>query len=134
MKRQRKRRKRKNRYHTGTHVAPKLMNKCDYRSGYERKYLEILDLDENVVQYFYEPVRIEYVSNVRTCKLRHYVPDFLVVTRDGQKLLVEVKPLRKLKNLIVQKKIKAGERWCLENGAKFVVLTEVDLKRMGAIM
>jgi hypothetical protein len=125
--------RKKRRYHTGIHVSPKTGQECRYRSGWELAYLQHLDADPGVVGYRYEDVKIPYVSNVRAGKVRHYWPDFLVQRTDGQQLLIEIKPKRKLDQDRVQKKLRAAEAWCQAHRVTFQVLTEVELKLLGLL-
>ena len=127
-----KKRKRKGHYHTGTHVSPKA-GECKYRSGWELAYMTWLDSSPDVLKYSYEGVKIPYVSNKRTKKVRHYFPDFLVELADGRKILVEIKPARKVKQAAIQKKIEAAKAWCIEQEATLQILTEIELKAMGLI-
>jgi len=128
-----KKRRKKRKYHTGTHVSPKTGQHCKYRSGWELAYLLHLDANPDVVGYRYEDVRIPYVSNTRTGRVRYYWPDFLVQRTDGQQLLVEIKPKRKLDQAKVQKKLKAAALWCKAHGVTLVVMTERELKLLGPL-
>lgn len=128
-----KKRRKKRHYHTGIHVSPKTGQTCKYRSGWELAYMLHLDSDPTVVGYRYEDVKIPYVSNTRTKKIRSYWPDFLVQQRDGQQLLVEIKPKRKLDQARVQKKLKAAALWCQAHGVTLVVMTEKELKLLGLL-
>lgn len=128
-----KKRKRKKRYHTGIHVSPKTGQECHYRSGWELAYMQYLDTNVDVVGYRYEDVSIPYVSNIRSGKLRKYWPDFLIQRTDGQQILVEIKPSRKLDQDRVQKKLKAAALWCKAHGVTLVVLTEKELKLLGLL-
>ena len=128
-----RRRRRKKRYHTGVHVSAKTGQACKYRSGWELSYMQWLDAHAAVRTYSYEAVKIPYVSNVRTCKLRNYLPDFLIEYVDGSKQLVEIKPKRKVQHVTVQKKLKAAELYCRAHGISLVILTEVELKVMGLL-
>lgn len=129
----RRRRRKKKHYHTGTYISSKTGQECKYRSGWELKYLEWLDAHAAVKEYGYESVKIPYVSNVRTGKIRNYLPDFLVEFNDGSQQLVEIKPKRKLVQASVQKKLRAAEKWCRDHGVTLVVLTEVELSTMGIL-
>lgn len=91
------------------------------------------DVEPTVVRYSYESVKIPYVSNVRSGKLRNYLPDFLVEFSDGRKVLVEVKPSRKLVHAQVKKKLAAAQVWCFERGIDLQVITEIDLVGLGVI-
>jgi hypothetical protein len=128
-----RKRKKKRRYHTGIHVSPKTGQECHYRSGWEFEYMQWLDANPDIVGYRYEDVVISYVSNVKSKRIRHYWPDFLVQQRDGQQLLVEIKPKRKLDQDRVQKKLKAAALWCQAHQVTLVVLTEKELKLLGLL-
>lgn len=128
----RKRRKRRGHYHTGVYSSPKAGD-CKYRSGWELLYMQHLDADPAVKSFGYETVKIPYVSNVRTGKLRHYYPDFLVEYADGGRVMVEIKPKRRSLQAKVQKKLKAGQLWCCEHSVSWVLLTEDGLKAMGLL-
>lgn len=128
----RKRRKKK-RYHTGVYISTKTGQHCKYRSGWELQYMQWLDAHVAVKSFVYEGIKIPYVSNLKTGRLRNYFPDFYVEYIDGSLQLVEIKPKRKLANNTVQKKINAAVLWSQAHGATFQVITEVDLKTMGLL-
>jgi len=121
-----KRRKRKKgRYKTGTYNSPKCKTPIEYRSGWELEVCKYLDQDPSVVEYGYECVVIQYLSNPRTGKMRSYFPDFLITYRDGSKKLVEVKRKDKLNDPKVLKKAKAAEAWAKANNVKYEFWTNV---------
>lgn len=124
----RKPRKKKKRYKTGLHKSPKCLNEMKYRSGWELTTALQLDNDDDVVSYEYEPIAIEYVSNIRSGRVRKYFPDFLIRYKDGKVVLVEVKRLNQLNNVTVQKKAKAAEQWCKKNNAKYEFWTDKMIK------
>jgi len=127
-----RKRKKKGRYHRGTHSSP-IAGECKYRSGWEQKYMEYLDSDPNIVAWSYEKLAIEYVSNQRTKKIRKYYPDFQVEYKDGKKIIVEIKPSRKLGQATVVKKIRAAKEWCTAHDLTYKILTEIELKDMGLL-
>ena len=127
-----RKRKRKGHYIRGSYTSP-LAGECKYRSGWELKVMVHLDADPNVETWSYEKTVIEYVSNVRTKKIRKYYPDFLVKYKDGRVELLEVKPKRKLEQLTVRKKAEAAREWCKVNGLTYKILTEVELKELGLL-
>ena len=131
--RKRRRRKRKGHYHTGAYTSTKTGQVCKYRSGWELAYLTYLDSHAAVKDFGYESVKIPYVSNVRSGKVRNYYPDFLIEFVDGSQQLVEIKPSKRVKQVRVQKKLRAAEQWCREHGVTLVVITEVELKVMGLL-
>jgi len=122
------RRRRKKRYHTGIHLSDKLTSKCVYRSGWEKTYACLLDNDPTVISYSYESIVIPYVSNKTTHKVRRYFPDFFITYVDGSRVLVEIKPRRKLVQKTVQKKLDAAKKWCECNDVTLRIITEIELK------
>ena len=128
-----KKRKKKGRYQRGEYVSTKTGQTCKFRSGWEHKYMVHLDSDPAVVSWTYEQTVIEYVSNIRTKKIRRYYPDFYVKYQDEREEILEVKPKRKLEQLTVKKKSEAAKSWCLDRGMTYRILTEVELKEMGLL-
>ena len=90
-------------------------------------------LDENphVVSYEYEGIRISYISNYKTGKTRLYSPDLLVTWDDGRRVLVEIKPSKKIDLKTVQKKAQAAQVWCSEHDAIYEFVSEDTLKKLG---
>lgn len=130
-KRKRKKRK-KSRYHRGVHVSS-IAGECKYRSGWEKKYMDHLDVNPDVLTWSYEKLVIEYVSNQRTKKIRKYYPDFQIEYKDGRKVVVEIKPSRKLQQATVIKKIRAAKEWCTLNDHDYKILTEIELRDLGVL-
>ena len=127
-----KRKKRKGHYIRGTYTSP-IAGECKYRSGWELKVMVYLDENPEVEMWSYEKTVIEYVSNVRTKKIRKYYPDFFVKYKDGRVELIEVKPKRKLEQAVVKKKAEAARLWCEVNGLTYKILTELELKELGLL-
>lgn len=92
--------------------------------------MQFLDADDNVKSYLYEGVVVGYVSNVRSGRVRKYWPDFLVEYTDGKKIMIEIKPKKRLDQTIVKKKLAAARQWCGEHGATLEIVTEVELKAL----
>lgn len=131
-KKSKKKRKRKGHYHRGTHVSP-IAGECKYRSGWEQKYMIYLDDHPDVMTWSYEKLVIEYISNQKTKKIRKYYPDFQIEYKDGKKVIVEIKPSRKMKQATVLKKIKAAIEWCTAHDLTYKILTEIELKDLGLL-
>jgi hypothetical protein len=106
---------------------------CRFRSSWELQYFKYLDACPQVVSFSSEGLRIPYVSNVRTGKLRNYIPDLLVTYADGSRSLIEIKPKKRLSLPKNVKKFFAAREWCLRNGCSFVLITEIELKALGLI-
>ena len=131
-KRRRRKKARKGHYQRGTYISP-TAGECKYRSGWEQKVMIYLDSNPDVESWTYEQTVIEYVSNLRTKKVRRYFPDFFVKWRDGHSELIEVKPRRRMEQLVVRKKAEAARRWCEERGMTYRILSEIELKDMGLL-
>lgn len=131
VKKKKTRRKRRGHYHRGVHSSPKAGD-CSYRSGWELVYMQWLDANPAVLKYSYEGLIIEYVSNIRTGKLRKYYPDFMV-DYEGRQELIEIKPAKRVTQVKVAKKLKAAEAWCKTHGVTFKVITEKELKVLGIL-
>ena len=119
-----------------------------FRSGWEKRVMEWLDTNINVIRWGSEEVIIPYVSPIDN-KVHRYYTDFYVeaVGRDGEtrKMLLEVKPKaqtqepkkqsRKTKRYITevmtygvnQAKWKAAEDFCRNRGWEFRLITETEL-------
>lgn len=107
----------------GHHDSPKAGN-IFYRSSYEQLAYQLLDNDATVTHYQPEPFVIEYTN--QDGNTRRYRPDILV-GKEGQTILVEVKPQWKLSDPTTQLKIEAGERYAAQKGWVFEVWTEKEL-------
>lgn len=136
IKRRPRRRKngRKGHYITGTYMSTMTGLTCKYRSGWELKFMEFLDQSTIVKTWGYESLKIPYVSNKKTGKLRTYYPDFRVEYYDGSVQIVEIKPSKRLKQVTVQKKIAAAKDWCSAHSAAFVIISEIELKGLGLLL
>ena len=114
-----------------------------YRSGLELRLLQYLDGHPDIVKYCSEEIAIKYLHPV-TKKFTNYYPDFLVETKQGTKILIEVKPasqtrepkptknkkrmLREGKDwMINSSKWKFAREWCKDHGIEFKILTEKDI-------
>ncbi len=127
-----KNKKRKGHYIRGKYTSP-IAGECRFRSSWEFKLMLHLDSSPDVEFWSYEKTVIEYVSNVRTKKVRKYYPDFLVRYKDGRTELIEVKPKRKLEQATIKKKMAAALLWCAEHGMTYRIVTEIQLKELGLL-
>ena len=92
-----------------------------------------LDTDPLVSSWTYEQTVIEYISNIRTKKVRRYYPDFTVNYSDGRSEVIEIKPRYKVNQLLIKKKSDAARSWCLTRGIEYKIITEIELKEMGLL-
>lgn len=119
-----------------------------YRSSWEKKLMNFLDNNKNVISWCSEEIVIPYVSPIDG-KPHRYFPDFLVKRKDRNgtigTILIEVKPevqtrppkpqSRKTKRYINEvmewgrneAKWKAAANYSKKRGWEFKILTEKDL-------
>lgn len=131
-KKTKKKKKRRGHYNRGEYTSP-TAGLCKHRSGWELAYMKYLDGNQDVVRWEYEKLFIPYVSNIRTGKLRKYIPDFYVEYLDGHREIIEIKPKRKLEQATIRKKTSAAQAWCLTEGIVYLILTEVELKGLNLL-
>jgi hypothetical protein len=128
-----KRRKRRKRAKMVQPFLSKKMNmKFTSRSSWERAYYTYLDNEPNVLAFYVEHIKIPYVSNIRTKKIRKYIPDVLIEYAD-RKEIVEIKPKKYLTKAVNVKKFAAARNYCETLGITFNIITEVDLKQMNLL-
>lgn len=116
------------------------------RSTWERKMCKYLDLNENVITWGSEELKIPYFSPIDK-KWHNYYPDFITKIKDKtdnmKTYLIEVKPKKQTKEPKKTKsrvyiremcrytintcKWKAAKKLCDDNGWTFKILTEDDL-------
>ena len=119
-----------------------------YRSGWEKRVMQTLDENTNVLRWASEEIVIPYISPIDN-RLHKYFVDFYVEARapDGsiKKMLIEVKPQaqtqppkapkRRTKRYISEvmtygvneAKWKAAREFCLDKGWEFRIITEAEL-------
>ena len=119
-----------------------------YRSGWEKRVMQSLDENVNVIRWSSEEVIIPYISPIDNRRHRYFV-DFYVEARaiDGsvKKMLLEVKPAaqtqppkspkRRTKRYISEvmtygvneAKWKAAREYCIDKGWEFRIITEAEL-------
>lgn len=122
-------------------------NDIVYRSGWEKRVMQSLDDNSNILKWASEEVVIPYISPIDNKPHRYFV-DFYVEAKapDGsiKKMLLEVKPKaqteeprkrRKTKQYITevmtwgvnQAKWKAAQEFCDDRGWEFKLITENEL-------
>jgi hypothetical protein len=121
-------RNRKGRYKTGIYVSKKSNLPIKYRSSWEYYVCCHLDNDPDVVQYFYEQIKIPYIANIKSGKVRIYYPDFLIFYKNGDKKLVEVKRKNQVNNFKVVKKAEAAKKWAEKYNVEYLFWTEEIIK------
>ena len=124
------------------------VNNIIYRSSWERRVLQWMDTNPNVVEYSSEEVVIPYLSPVDG-KYHRYFVDFCakIKNRDGEVItyLIEVKPYKQTLEPEVKKRVtkqyinevytwginsskwKATKEYCRKRNWVFKILTEKEL-------
>ena len=120
---------------------------CVFRSLWERKFMKYCDLNESVLQWSSEEVRIPYKSPIDG-KFHYYYVDFWIKTKSKsgkiEEFLIEIKPKKQTKKpelkkskktyteqlktyLINLEKWKSAKIYCNKKKWKFKILTEDHL-------
>lgn len=121
-----------------------------YRSRWELKFLSMLDNNQDVIQYSSEEFCIPYVNPFDN-KYHRYFPDFWVKNKNGDNMVIEIKPWKQTiepkkpnikrlseskvyvnnmtRYIINKKKWEAAQLYCKKRGDKwkFIILTENEL-------
>lgn len=115
-----------------------------YRSSYEFRFIQKLELNPNVEKWSSENIQIPYFlmerqPNGKFKQVKHtYNVDYTVWLKNGSKYVIEVKPLAFVplnesqikRNPVMYKnymKWKYATEWCKQNGFQFKVVTEREL-------
>jgi len=114
-----------------------------YRSGYELKFMNWCDMNEDVVEWGSEEIIIPYRSPIDN-RVHRYFPDFYIKVKD-KKYLIEIKPerftqepkipKRKTKRFISEvkqwgvnlAKWQSAKEYCIDRGWEFKIITEKEL-------
>lgn len=115
-----------------------------YRSSWEFKLMSYLDSHPDVIKWSSEEFCIPYRSPVDN-RIHRYFPDMWVKKKDGEVILVEVKPLYQVEEPkkdgkskkryinevmtygVNQAKWASAREFCADRGWKFMILTEKEL-------
>ncbi|OUR81676.1 transposase [Colwellia psychrerythraea] len=113
---------------TGIAAHSKATGQAMFESTLERDFLMLLEFDKNVDSFEVQPVKLQWLNDLN--KNRSYTPDVLVYYKKNRPTLFEVKYRSDInKNWEVLKpKFKAAIRFCKENGWKFKLITEVEIR------
>lgn len=95
-----------------------------FESLIERDMIHLLDFEQDVEWFAEQPLIISYQHKG---KERKYTPDFHVV-RNGQNILVECKPEKRVHSDENQRKFAAAQSWCDVEGWIFQVVTDTQLR------
>lgn len=102
------------------------VRKITYRSLWERRFMLYCDKSDQVWKWASEELHIPYLSP-KDGEWHNYYPDFMVNTRDGRMIMVEIKPAFQKTWAINRAKWEAAQRYCDIHGYEFKVMTENEL-------
>lgn len=113
---------------SGYYTSTKNKTKMRFRSSWELAAMMFFDHDENVIDYSYEKEIIALSETQRT------IPDFEVLTKDGEMIVYEVKPTA-MQNLDKIKKKLDLTRNIIENsGRKYVLIGDKEINAIKNIL
>lgn len=104
----------------GTFESNKTNSTVIYQSSWEKKFIEHLENDDNVLFYKSQPFSIQYFY----LQNRNYIPDIHVIYKNGINKIIEVKPLSLIDAQINIAKFAAANKFCEEKGYIFEVWTQ----------
>jgi hypothetical protein len=91
----------------------------------ERDFVRLANFDSKVLKISFQPIGIRFHYKGRR---RRYFPDFLIITKDGQPFLIEVKLTKFVNTNLNKAKFEAARLLCLEKGWIFHVITEEQIR------
>ncbi len=115
---------------TGIAAHSKAQGQAMFESTLERDFLMLLEFDKKVDSFEVQPIKLEWLNEHD--KSRSYTPDVLVYYKNGKQIptLFEVKYRSDIKKnwQVLKPKFKAAIRFCKENGWKFKLITETEIR------
>ena len=106
----------------------KFKNKFYYCSSYEKQFLKFCESSDKIKALQSIPFMIPYSDS--NGMVRNYLADFLV----NQNIVIEIKPKSMLNYNHNPQKIKAGKKYCQNNGYEYKLLMEEELKDLDKIL
>ena len=117
----------KSRHVTGFYFSTKNQESFWHDSSYELRAFKLLDKLPTVKSYNRCVFYIEYsLGNTQ----HNYFPDIHVTYKNGHEEIVEIKPVRRLKDEINIAKFKAANKYYKDSPIRYVVWTEKKLKKL----
>lgn len=95
-----------------------------WESQLEQKACALFEFSPDVVRYREQPISVYFESDGQ---MRRYTPDFELQFQDGRSIYLEVKPLAKLQNTDLKRRLQQVARFWELNGRQFGVITDVEL-------
>lgn len=116
---------------TGIHASVKSEEQAMFESTLERDFITLLEFDNSIISFKVQPVEVKWTD--QNGKNRSYFPDMLFKRKAKagvEEVLVEVKYRSDLKEdwNELKPKLKAGLRYAKQQGWKFKIMTEVEIR------
>jgi hypothetical protein len=111
----------------GKHFSTKINKEVYYKSSWEKCALQFLDLEQTIITFMYEPFSVTYYYDNNK---RHYIPDFLIIYKDGTQKLVEIKPSYYVDAEVNKAKFASAQKYCDDKGMIFEVWTEKTISNL----
>jgi hypothetical protein len=123
--------KKKEWYYQGKIKISKCDQEINYRSGWERDVALLFEHDTEIIKVEYETLRIPYISNKKTKRIKIYLPDFLIVFKNGNKKIIEIKRDDRVKTKIVIAKALAAKKYIENNltNTDYEIWTKKDIEQ-----
>ena len=120
--------RKKRKFKEGMFDSVKMGKKIHYRSSWERDTMICLEKCEDVIEYYGDNyLCIEYVIQ---SKPRRYWPDFTIKLKDGDIIIVEIKPIDQAEWIINQAKWKYAVEYCNKRQWEFQVWTQKHIRKI----
>lgn len=119
--------KKKPTFKEGYFLSNKNCKSLHYRSGYELKVYESLELIPEIKNYFVEPFEIPYFFGG---KQRNYIPDLVVEFINGTVEMWEIKPANQTSIPIIKAKKTAATVFCETRGITYKMITESFIDKL----
>lgn len=92
----------------------------------ERDAIYLFEASPLIESYGEQPATLHYPDGGR---LRRYTPDFVLDLKNGDQILVEIKPVRSLEQADVRHKLAQVREFLQQQGQAFLVLTDAEIRQ-----
>lgn len=108
-------------YIRGVHFSLKAGKQILFKSSYEKRMMNCLEKDTDVLTYEYESITINYGN-------KRYLPDFLVTFTNGNQHLIETKGTQFLHETTTLQKTEAAIHYCEGKNIEYRIYSGKELK------
>ena len=114
----------KKKFKNGIYHSDRLNKDLKYFSSYEERFLKLMEDDINVIDFDNVHFSITYTGI--DDRSHEYFPDFLI-NYQGQKIIIEIKPLFLVDDETVTIKRDTAKEFCKSNNYLYITLTEKEI-------